>query len=63
VGTLLSMQPWAVHDVGNPTGSPAVSIHAYSPPLSQMTFFRRDAAGLRPVHTTHGDEPEMEQPW
>ncbi len=31
----------AVHDVTNEEPSPAVSIHAYSPPLSRMTFYDR----------------------
>jgi mannose-6-phosphate isomerase-like protein (cupin superfamily) len=62
-GTLLSVEPGAVHDVRNPTTSPAVSIHAYSPPLSRMTFFRRDAAGLRPVRSVYGNQPETEQSW
>jgi mannose-6-phosphate isomerase-like protein (cupin superfamily) len=62
-GTLLSVEPWAVHDVRNPTSRPAVSIHAYSPPLSRMTFFSRDEEGLRPVRSVYGDQPEMEQPW
>src|SRR5664280_2848780 len=43
--TLLTVEPWAVHDVGNPRGTPAVSIHAYSPPLEQMTFYRRHSGG------------------
>jgi mannose-6-phosphate isomerase-like protein (cupin superfamily) len=28
-----------LHDVGNPYGTPAVSLHAYSPPLETMTYF------------------------
>ncbi len=62
-GTLLSVEPNAVHEVRNPTRLPAVSIHAYSPPLTSMTYFRPHASGLRPVRTVHGDETEMEQPW
>jgi mannose-6-phosphate isomerase-like protein (cupin superfamily) len=62
-GTFLSVAPDAVHDVRNPTGIPAVSIHAYSPPLERMTYFRTSSSGLQPVRTVHGDQPEMEQPW
>ncbi len=28
-----------VHDVGNPAESPAVSVHAYSPPLTAMSYY------------------------
>jgi predicted metal-dependent enzyme (double-stranded beta helix superfamily) len=35
-----------VHDVGNPDPTPAVSVHAYSPPLSAMSYYAVDDAGL-----------------
>ncbi len=47
--------PGALHDVRGSAGGPAVSLHAYSPPLSSMTYY--DDA-LRPVRTTSGREPE-----
>jgi quercetin dioxygenase-like cupin family protein len=28
-----------VHDVGNPASTPAVSVHAYSPPLTAMSYY------------------------
>ena len=28
-----------VHDVGNPAPAPAVSVHAYSPPLTAMSYY------------------------
>jgi mannose-6-phosphate isomerase-like protein (cupin superfamily) len=62
-GTLLAVEPGAVHDVRNPTALPAVSIHVYSPPLERMTYFRPDGAGLAPVRTVYGDQPEMELSW
>lgn len=34
-----------VHDVRNLSASPAVSVHAYSPPLASMNFYDVDAAG------------------
>jgi hypothetical protein len=34
--------PAVVHDVGNVKRNPAVSVHAYSPPLSRMSFYDRD---------------------
>lgn len=38
-----------VHDVGNPAPTPAVSVHAYSPPLTAMSYYelRPDGPGLR----------------
>lgn len=35
-----------VHDVGNPDPTAAVSVHAYSPPLSAMSYYAVDDAGL-----------------
>lgn len=62
-GTMLTVEPWAVHDVRNTSEAVAVSIHAYSPPLEQMTFYDRRAGKLEAVRTVRGDEPEIEQPW
>jgi predicted metal-dependent enzyme (double-stranded beta helix superfamily) len=38
-----------LHDVGNVSERPALSIHVYSPPLSTMTFY--DAAGRSELRT------------
>jgi len=35
-----------VHDVGNPDPTAAVSVHAYSPPLSAMSYYAVDDRGL-----------------
>ncbi len=35
-----------VHDVVHETGEPAVSIHAYSPPLSGLTYYERTRFGF-----------------
>jgi len=52
-----------VHDVGNQAGSPAVSVHAYSPPLTSMTFFDLDpAGGLRRLAAVATDDPESVPP-
>lgn len=40
-----------VHDVRSPSLLPAISIHAYSPPLREMTFYAQDDAGTHPVKT------------
>jgi predicted metal-dependent enzyme (double-stranded beta helix superfamily) len=39
-----------VHAVWNPGPVPAISLHAYTPPLESMTFYSRDVeAGLQPA--------------
>lgn len=37
------------HDVRNTSGAPAISIHAYSPPLTDMTHYDVDAGDLVPM--------------
>jgi rhodanese-related sulfurtransferase/predicted metal-dependent enzyme (double-stranded beta helix superfamily) len=44
--------PHDVHDVRNGSSGPAVSIHAYSPPLSVMNRYELAATGLIPCGTT-----------
>jgi hypothetical protein len=38
--------PTYIHDVVNADPAPATSIHAYSPPMASMTFYRAEAQGL-----------------
>jgi predicted metal-dependent enzyme (double-stranded beta helix superfamily) len=46
-----------VHDVRNPTdGSVAVSVHAYSPPLSMMTRYDLTPGGLAMAGTEGADD-------
>jgi len=40
-----------VHDVINMSGEPAVSVHAYSPPLTAMRRYELTGSGLVPVAT------------
>ncbi len=48
-----------VHDVVNTDPAPAVTVHAYSPPLTAMGYYEVDGAGaLRRVRTVLTDEPE-----
>jgi predicted metal-dependent enzyme (double-stranded beta helix superfamily) len=48
-----------VHDVVNTAPEPAVTVHAYSPPLTAMGYYEVDDAGaLRRVRTILTDEPE-----
>lgn len=44
-GDALSFGPGYVHDVGNDAAVPALSLHAYSPPLSGMRRFGLTAEG------------------
>jgi hypothetical protein len=51
-GTVRAFGPRYVHDVQNSsTGSVAVSVHAYSPPLSSMTRYNLTPGGLKAVGT------------
>jgi predicted metal-dependent enzyme (double-stranded beta helix superfamily) len=46
-GDVRAFGPRYVHDVQNSaTGSVAVSVHAYSPPLSSMTRYKQTSGGL-----------------
>jgi mannose-6-phosphate isomerase-like protein (cupin superfamily) len=58
-GGSLYVAPGTVHDVRNPHRRPAISIHAYSPPLRAMTFYRPTTGGLRAVATVPTREPEI----
>jgi predicted metal-dependent enzyme (double-stranded beta helix superfamily) len=44
-GSVRSFGPRYVHNVSNPYGQPAVSIHAYSPPLAAMRRFEPGGDG------------------
>lgn len=59
-GRCRTVERQIVHDVRNPGSQPAISIHAYSPPLTEMTFYRKDNNGLSAITSvaTHG-EPEV----
>jgi predicted metal-dependent enzyme (double-stranded beta helix superfamily) len=50
-GVVRAFGPHYVHDVSNTTDSVAVSIHAYSPPLTAMTRYRLTGSGLVPATT------------
>ena len=50
-GSLTPFGSGHVHDVGNVAADPAVSVHAYSPPLAAMRRYEMTAAGLTPVRT------------
>ncbi len=51
--------PHYVHDVRNLSDRPAVSVHAYSAPLTSMTFYDHGpGAGLTRLLTVATDDPE-----
>jgi hypothetical protein len=49
--------PSYVHDVVNVETTPATSVHAYSPPLESMTFYRRDGRDLRVERAEYRSAP------
>jgi predicted metal-dependent enzyme (double-stranded beta helix superfamily) len=54
------LAPGVIHDVTGAGVNPSVSIHAYSPPLREMTYYAADPHGrLRAVRTVHTDQPEQ----
>ncbi len=48
-GSTRSFGPHYVHDVANISAEPAITVHAYSPPLSAMRRYELTESGL--VHT------------
>jgi predicted metal-dependent enzyme (double-stranded beta helix superfamily) len=56
-GAVRSFGPRHVHDVRNSSaGSVAVSVHAYSPPLSAMTRYDLTSGGLVAIRTEGTDD-------
>jgi predicted metal-dependent enzyme (double-stranded beta helix superfamily) len=48
-GEARTFGPWYIHDVINASVQPAVSVHAYSPPLTSMRRFEFGSGGLERV--------------
>jgi predicted metal-dependent enzyme (double-stranded beta helix superfamily) len=57
-GATVCFGPHYIHDVRNLGDAPAVSVHAYSPPLSSMNYYDVDESGPVPIHTLYTDDPE-----
>jgi predicted metal-dependent enzyme (double-stranded beta helix superfamily) len=55
--------PDYVHDVRNVSLSPAISIHAYSPPLSDMNEYELDGSQLVPRDPASGKAETVNQEW
>lgn len=50
-GRMRSFGPGYVHNLGNGGTGPATSVHAYSPPLSTMTYYRPEDVAIVPYET------------
>jgi mannose-6-phosphate isomerase-like protein (cupin superfamily) len=50
-GNSVAIAPTTVHDVYNAGPAAAVSLHAYSPPLSAMSFYAQHPSGLARLRT------------
>jgi predicted metal-dependent enzyme (double-stranded beta helix superfamily) len=58
-GPVTWLAPGVVHEVTGAGSGPSVSVHAYSPPLTRMTYYDSDTrAGLRVLRTVLTEEPE-----
>jgi predicted metal-dependent enzyme (double-stranded beta helix superfamily) len=51
-----------IHDVRNAGSEPAISVHAYSPPLQSMTYYDLAAGELAVTRTVSTDDPEPSVP-
>lgn len=57
-GRTVPFGPGYVHNLGNQGPGVATSVHAYSPPLSTMTYYRPDGVLLVPYQTLRTDGPD-----
>ena len=57
-GESVGFGPHYVHDVRNLSAAPAVSVHAYSPPLTSMTYYDLAGGRLTPIASVATDDPE-----
>jgi hypothetical protein len=57
VGGGSAFGPNWIHDVVNTSDVPATSVHVYSPPMPSMTFYRREASGLRVERAEYRADP------
>jgi predicted metal-dependent enzyme (double-stranded beta helix superfamily) len=54
-GSVTSFGAGHLHDVGNVATAPAISVHAYSPPLTAMRRYEMSASGLALVGTERAE--------
>ena len=57
-GETVGFGPRYVHDVRNMSEAPAVSVHAYSPPLKIMNYYDLADGGLEPIASVVTEDPE-----
>jgi hypothetical protein len=57
-GTSVGFSPAYVHDVRNLSGQPAISVHAYSRPLTSMNYYDLDDGVLTRLATVATEDPE-----
>src|ERR1700679_513356 len=55
--------PGYAHDVRNLSLAPAISIHAYSPPLSEMNEYELDGSRLVPRERVSENAETLDQKW
>src|SRR3984885_2539125 len=55
--------PDYAHDVRNVSLAPAISIHAYSPPLNEMNEYELDGSRLVPREGASGTAETLDQQW
>jgi rhodanese-related sulfurtransferase len=58
-----SFGPDYAHDVGNGSLGPAISIHAYSPPLDEMNEYELDEGRLVPRERAQGRDDGLDEEW
>ncbi|MEP6851647.1 MAG: hypothetical protein ABJA87_03175 [bacterium] len=61
-GSSVAFDARRVHDVRNVAREPAVSVHAYSPPLTSMTFYDVADARLVSTSTVATEDPQIAPP-
>jgi len=59
-GRSVGFDPRYVHDVRNISDTPAISVHAYSRPLSSMTYWDVEDGELVRLATLQTDDPEAD---
>ena len=57
-GTTVGFGPHYIHDVRNLAAKPAVSVHAYSPPLTTMNFYDLEEHRIVRMRSLMTDDPE-----
>jgi rhodanese-related sulfurtransferase/mannose-6-phosphate isomerase-like protein (cupin superfamily) len=62
-GKLRAFGPSYTHDVHNVSRAPAVSIHAYSPPLREMNEYELDGSQLIPREAASERAEALDQEW